>query len=483
MVRINKNILTALLFILAVQSSVMAKTKVEKMDELMGLYHKYGQFSGSVLVAESGKVIFKKSYGYANKEWKIKNKPNTKFRIASITKQFTAMLIMQMVEQGKIKLEGKISDYLPDYREDTGKQVNVHQLLTHTSGIPSYTSQQNFFKDTSRDRYSVKDFVEKFCSGDLEFEPGEKFAYNNSGYFLLGAIIEQVSGKSYDAVLKEKIFTPLGMNDSGYDHNDKIIENRASGYQKKIHGFINAPYLDMSLPYAAGAIYSTVEDLNRWDQALFGEKLLSGKYKKLMFTNHKDGYAYGWGVLDFEFENPEEKIKMTSHSGGINGFSTYIARYPEDNNSVILLNNAAGGSVRGMSHDLTRILYEKPYKLPKRSLAEAMYKMIGKKGIDNAIKSYASLKKNKPNEYHFVEGELNRLGYELVAESKTKEAIEIFKLNAELYADSANVFDSLGEAYMIDNQNKLAILNYEKSLKMDPENKNAEAMLEKLKQS
>jgi len=473
--------LTALFFILVLQTNLIAKNKVEKMDELMGLYHNYGQFSGSVLVTEAGKVIFKKSYGYANREWKVANQPNTKFRIASITKQFTSMLIMQLVEQGKIKLDAKLIDYLPDYRKDTGEQVTIHHLLTHTSGIPSYTSKANFFKQTSRDHYSADDFVKQFCSGDLEFKPGEKFAYNNSGYFLLGAIIEKVSGNSYETMLQQNIFKPLGMNDSGYDHHDKIIENRASGYEKNIEGFVNAPYLDMSLPYAAGAIYSTVEDLSRWEQALYNEKLLSNQYKKIMFTDHKDGYAYGWGVRDFEFDDSEDKTKMTAHSGGINGFSTYIARYVDDDNSVILLNNGAGGSTRGMSHDLTHILYAKDYDLPKRSLAEALYKVINQQGIDSAIKNYHSLKINKANQYHFEEGELNRLGYQLISMSKMNEAVEILKLNAELFSDSANAYDSLAEAYMENKNKKLAILNYEKSLELDSENSNAVAMLEKIK--
>ncbi|NJM53968.1 MAG: beta-lactamase family protein, partial [Blastocatellia bacterium] len=193
---------------------------------------------------------------------------------------------------------GKLSDYLPDYRKDTGEKVTIHQLLNHTSGIPSYTSRVDFFVEVSRDPYGVTDFVKKFASGDLEFEPGAKFSYNNSGYFLLGAIIEKVTGKSYETVLTERIFKPLGMTNTGYDNHAPILPKRANGYQKTPTGYVNAPYLDMSLPYAAGSMYSTVGDLFKWDQSLYADKILSAASKKLMFTPGLSNYGYGFGISD-----------------------------------------------------------------------------------------------------------------------------------------------------------------------------------------
>ncbi|HWO00616.1 MAG TPA: serine hydrolase domain-containing protein, partial [Blastocatellia bacterium] len=258
----------AIAWLLAAQTSVRAQDKAAKIDELMKVYNSYRQFNGAVLVAENGKVIFKKGYGMANMEWNIPVETDTKFRLGSITKQFTSMLILQLVQEGKIKLEGKLTDYLPDYRKDTGDRITIHQLLNHTSGIPSYTGLPNFFQEISRNPYSVSDFVKKYTSGDLEFEPGTKWNYNNSGYFLLGAIVESVTGKPYEQALKERIFDPVGMKNTGYDHYATILAKRAAGYEKRPGGFINAPYLDMSLPYAAGSLYSTVEDLYLWDQAL-----------------------------------------------------------------------------------------------------------------------------------------------------------------------------------------------------------------------
>ena len=218
------------LFIIAFVSAATAFAQSQKIDALMQQYYDYGQFNGSVLVAEQGKIIYEKGFGMANMEWSIPNQPDTKFRIGSVTKQFTATVILQLIQEGKIKLEGKLTDYLTDYRKDTGDRVTIHQLLNHTSGIPSYTSRPTFFAEDSRDPYSVADFVKKFASGDLEFEPGTKFSYNNSGYFLLGAIIEKVTGRKYEEVLAERIFKPLGMTNSGYDHHATLLPKRASGY-------------------------------------------------------------------------------------------------------------------------------------------------------------------------------------------------------------------------------------------------------------
>jgi CubicO group peptidase (beta-lactamase class C family) len=344
------------------QSLSLAQDKAARIDELMSQYHQKGQFNGTVLVAEKGAVIFKKGYGMADLEWDIPNTPDTKFRLGSITKQFTSMLVMQLVQEGKIKLDGKLSEYLPYYRKDTGQKVTIHNLLTHTSGIPSYTSLPGFFKNVSRDPYGVEEFVKKYCSGDLKFEPGSKFEYDNSGYFLLGAIIEQLTGQSYEKALQERILDPVGMKDTGYDHHDTILKKRASGYQKSADGSVtNAPYLDMSLPYAAGSLYSTVEDLFKWDRALYTDKLLSESNKETMFKPFLDNYAYGWFVGKVTLGNSQEKLPTVSHEGGINGFNTLEVRLIDDRSLIVLLNNAGGARLEDMARNIAGILYNKPY--------------------------------------------------------------------------------------------------------------------------
>ncbi|HEX4900494.1 MAG TPA: serine hydrolase [Pyrinomonadaceae bacterium] len=475
-------VLACALLIFIIQGGALgqqtAKTKAAQIAEVMTLANKYRQFNGSVLVADHGKVIYKKGLGLANMEWEIPNTPETRFRLGSITKQFTATAILQLVEQGKIKLDGKISDYLPDYRKDVGEKVTIHQLLNHTSGIPSYTGLPGFFQDVSRNPFKVDDFIKKYASKDLEFEPGSKFSYNNSGYFLLGAIIEKVTGKPYEQVLKENIFDPLGMKNTGYDHFDTLIQKRATGYQKTANGYSNAPYLDMSIPYAAGSLYSTVEDLYLWDQALYTDRLLKEETKQLMFKPNLSNYAYGWTIRKTRFD---EKIPVITHNGGINGFSTTIIRFPGEKNLIVMLDNTAqGNSIDRLSEELTKILYERPFELPKMSVAEVLFKTINEKGITAAMAQFQELKAKQANSYDFSEQELNRLGYQLMGTGKRDEAIEIFKLNVDLYPKAFNTYDSLGEAYMAAGNKELAIANYKKSLELNPQNTNGTEMLKRL---
>lgn len=357
-------LLSSVLLISTIQSCI-AQDKASRIDELMQLYHELGQFNGTVLVAEKGEVILSKGYGFANMEWDIPNEPDTKMRLGSITKQFTSMLIMQQVEAGNIRLNDPISTYLPEYRPETGKQVNVHHLLTHTSGIPSYTGLPNFFDEISRNPYSKEEFIKLFCSGDLEFEPGSQFKYNNSGYYLLGVIIEKVTELSYEEALHTFILDPLGLEDTGYDKHGTILKKRATGYVKNKGAYQNSPYLDMGLPYAAGSLYSTVEDLYIWDRILYTDKLLSKKYRQIMFTPYLENYAYGWGVGKIALSPEIDSLTIIAHGGGINGFNTLITRMVDDQHLVVLLNNTDRTKLNEMSDAIRTILYDLEYKLPE----------------------------------------------------------------------------------------------------------------------
>ncbi len=470
----------ALCVFVAAEAQVFAQAdKAAQIDEMMKTYHGYRQFNGAVLVAEGGKVIHKKGYGMANMEWDVPVATDTRFRLGSITKQFTAALILQLVQEGKVKLDGHVTDYLPDYRKDTGARVTVHQLLNHTSGIPSYTGMPGFFKDVSRNPYAVGDFVKRYASGDLEFEPGTKFNYNNSGYFLLGAIIEKVTGKPYEAALKERIFDPVGMKDTGYDHHETILAKRAAGYQKTPTGFVNAPYLDMSLPYAAGSLYSTVEDLYLWDQALYTDKVLSAQYKELMFKPGLRDYAYGWGVRKVAL-GPGKEIQVIRHDGGINGFNTLIMRMPETKSLVVLLNNTGGTKLDEMAGKIAAVLHGLPHRAPLRDISEALLNTVTEKNVEAAVKQYRDLKAAQAADYDFSEPQLNTLGYQLLGMKRVKDAIEIFRLNVEMFPQGFNTYDSLGEAYMVNGDKELAIQNYKKSLELNPQNTGATEALKKL---
>jgi CubicO group peptidase (beta-lactamase class C family) len=470
----STRLMLVLVGIFAFQGLVFAQNKARQIDELVSLYNKYDQFNGTVLVAENGKVIYKKGFGLANMEWSIPNEPDTRFRLGSITKQFTATLVLQLVEQGKLKLDGRVSDYLDGYRKDTGAKITIHHLLSHTSGLPNYTALPGFFETVSRNPYAVDDFVKKYASGDLEFEPGAKFNYSNSGYFLLGAIIEKVTGKSYEQVLKESILDPVGMKNTGYDHYDAIIGKRAAGYVKTPGGYRNAPYLDMTIPYAAGSLYSTVEDLFLWDQALIEDKLLSAKSKELMFKPNLEDYGYGFVIKNTSLGPNKLAVPIIQHNGGINGFNTIIIRFVRDKRLIVLLDNAAQGrALDRLSEGISNILYDQPYESPKRSIAELLLTTLVEKGVAAAITQYRELKTGKATEYDFSEPELNTLGYQLLQMKKVPDSIEIFKLNVEAYPQGFNTYDSLGEAYMVHGDKELAIANYKKSLELNPQNTGA----------
>jgi len=471
-----------LLVFVAFPREGMTQDKAAKIDSLMNIYHAYGQFNGSVLVVETGKVIYKKGFGLASMDWSISNAPDTKFRIGSITKQFVAMLIMQLVEKGKIKLDGKLTDYLPDYRKDTGDKVTIHHLLTHTSGIPSYTGLPGFWSDSTRNPYTIEYVVKNFCSGNLEFEPGAKFFYNNTGYYLLGAIFEKVTGKPFAEVLSENILQPLQMRDTGVDVEKMSLTKRASGYLKQAGGYVNEPYFFMQNAYAAGAMYSTVEDLYLWDQALYSDKLLSKKNKEIMFKPFLGNYAYGWGVEKSVLNASKDSLLVTVHTGGINGFNTIIFRILDDKHLVILLNNTGPARLYSMSQNIANILYGRPADAPKKSIAEALSKIIDEKNVEAAVAEYRTLKATQMSAYDFGESELNTLGYQLLGMKKVKEAIEIFKLNIEAYPEAFNPYDSLGEAYMVDGKKELAIKNYAKSLELNPNNFGAIEMLTRIKE-
>ncbi|QRK09409.1 serine hydrolase [Archangium violaceum] len=473
----------ALLVFALVGSTADAATRQQDIDRLVTKYHQLRQFNGALLVADEKGVILEKGYGQANFEWKVPNTPDTKFRIGSVTKQFTAMLILQLVAEGKLALDDKLTKHLPDYRKDTGDRVTIAQLLNHTSGIPSYTTPA-FFQNDSRDPYTVADFVKKFASGDLEFEPGTKWSYNNSGYFLLGAIIEKVTGVTYAQALRQRLFEPLGMKSTGYDVSMEVLPKRASGHQLTPNGYVNAPYLDMSLPYAAGSLYSTVKDLYLWDRALHQHKLLPAPLEQQMFTPGLEQYAYGWWVKPLKLNDGKTEVVTVGHSGGINGFNALLIRVPERKELVVVLDNTSrGDKLGGIVAGVLSILHGIKPQQPLREISEVMMETLAKASVTEGVARYKALKATKAAEYDFSEQQLNRVGYQLLGSGRLADAIEIFKLNVEMFPQSGNTYDSLGEAYLASGNEELALVNYRRALELDPSNANAAKTLERLEKA
>jgi CubicO group peptidase (beta-lactamase class C family) len=333
-----------------------SQTLPERVNDYIGAWMKMGRFSGSLLIAKDGQFLVSKGYGMANHEHDVPNTPQTKFRLGSVTKQFTAAAVMQLQERGKLNVADTLAQYIPDY--PSGDRITIHHLLTHTSGIVEVTRLPEF-----RQYLLLPTTVEKtislFKDKPLEFPPGEQFRYSNSGYLLLGFIIEKVSGQTYEEFLKGNIFGPLNMVNSGYDHPSAILKNRASGYNLAMEGLINGPYNNMTAPHAGGALYSTVEDMFLWDRALYTEKILKKSSLDRMFTPFKGNYGYGW-IIDSIFGH-----KRIQHGGSIvGGFQSHIARYVDDDVLIVFLCNQQPTNARKISEDLAAIVFGQPYKLP-----------------------------------------------------------------------------------------------------------------------
>jgi CubicO group peptidase (beta-lactamase class C family) len=340
----------------AAQTGVASKDLTTRVDEYVNGLVKQNRFSGAILLARDGKVLLSKGYGMANLEDETPNTPQTKFRLGSLTKQFTAAAILLLQERGKLNVQDAICKYVENCPA-AWQAITVHHLLTHTSGIPNITSfpefsKVKFFPSTPLE--SIAMFKDKA----LEFAPGEKFNYSNSGYILLGYIVERASGKSYADFVRENIFQPLGMKNTDLDTNSGIIKKRAAGYTRGPNGIVNAEYINMTIPYSAGAMYSTVEDLYLWDRALYTEKLVSKKSLEAMTTPFKDGYAYGLSIGE------QYGLKTIIHGGGIEGFSTFLTRFTDGDGTVIVLSNIDSANSGLVAKRLGGMLYADKIQLP-----------------------------------------------------------------------------------------------------------------------
>jgi CubicO group peptidase (beta-lactamase class C family) len=309
-----------------------------------------GEFSGSVLIARNGKILFSRGFGFANREHDIPNISKTKFLIGSLTKQFTAMAVMILAERGKLNLEENICKYVADCPA-IRRPIVIRQLLNHSSGIVDIVRLPEFGETVTLPTTLART-IERLKKEPLQFIPGEKAEYGNSGFLLAAFIVEKVSGKSYEDFLRDNIYEPLAMKDSGYAHNASILKNRASGYARNDNKITNASYIDMSIPIGAGSQYSTVEDLFRWDQALYTEKLISKKGLDEVFRAYKGEFGLGWEI------GRQFNRKLISHIGDINGFGSYIARYPDDRLLIVVLSNLERTPVKQITNDLAAMIFK-----------------------------------------------------------------------------------------------------------------------------
>lgn len=304
------------------------------MDEVVRASFEADEFTGAVLVARDGEVLLDRGYGFANREWSVPNDGDTKFRLGSVTKQFTAVAIMLLNERGLVDLDAPVKTYLPD-APAAWDGVTVRHLLTHTAGVPNFTDFDDYGASKTLPA-TMDSLIGRFRDRPLDFQPGEGWSYSNSGYILLTAIVEKASGRSYADFVAETLFQPLGMADSGYDSHAAVLPRRASGYAPTARGIVNADYIDMSIPQGAGALYSTTRDLLKWEQGLFGGRLLTPASLALLTTPVRNQYAFGLAVTQAGGNT------TIAHSGGIEGFNTHMAWDPDRRMTVIVLGNLNG---------------------------------------------------------------------------------------------------------------------------------------------
>ncbi len=319
-----------------------------------------GQGPGvAVAVVKDGDVLHSTTYGYANLEWGCPITPDTVFCLASVTKPFTELAVLLLEEQGRLSIEEPVTTYLPEYQA-IWQDITLAHLLTHTSGIKNYVALDHFWKELSRADRSPEELLALVQHLPLEFAPGSRYSYSNSGYCLLGRVIEAVSGMSYEAFLQSHIFQPLGMLHSRYMAHEPIIPQRASGYEKADHGSIHVPYMSMTLPYAAGSLGSTLEDLICWDRALREQRLVSTERYERMYapvrltSGRTENYGYGWAFTRYRGH------KVAHHAGGVPGFSSFIGRFLDDDMALIILSNLDGFNAGKLARKIADLVLKIP---------------------------------------------------------------------------------------------------------------------------
>ena len=470
----------ACLFVL-VTNSAAAQSKFESCDEIMKSYHDYNMFDGTVLVAENGKIIYKAAFGMANQEWNIPNTTDTKFMLGSVSKPITAVLMLIQVQKGLINLDKTIADYLPEFSGKPAAKVRIRQLLNHTSGIPNYDIIKDFFPRISRQNFSREEYVKVFMDSSLAFEPGTKYAYSSWGYFTLGYIMERVTGKSYSELMKEDIFDKTGMNNSGSYFHTQIVSKRATGYDYSFGGYTSSDFRDQSNTMGTGDIYSTVEDLFKFDIALSNNTLLNKELTEEMFTPgmRPAQYGYGWFNKMFKY-TATDSVASNFHLGTTEGFLSFIRRIPSTNSFIVILCNSAPTDFFGITENLGKVLYNKPVHL-KKPIHKAVEKLIASEGAIKAVEEYKRMKADSAH-YYVDWISMNFLAEQLQTLKRYDDAKIIAENNVAEFPNYDLIMVTMGNIYLALNRKTDAIIYYKKALAIYPGYEEAKNRLKELEE-
>ena len=468
-------------------------TPSDKYSLFLSEAHDRGQFNGNALVIEDGAVVYHGSFGIGSIDPDAPLDRNSVFRLGSVSKQFTAMGVLILQEQGKLTYDQDLRHFIPELPY---AGITVRNLLNHVSGLPDYESLMvSHWKpeldaaDPSRYISGNQDIIDVLAEQqpEVHFEPGERWEYSNTGYVMLATIVARASGVPFETFLKEHVFEPAGMTQTVvYAYvlgDDESMPDRVYGYRTSLDGAQRVSNDSHFLNFAQGdgGVYSTLDDLASWDRILYTETLVSRGTLEEAFTPAvlNDGettdYGFGWSV-----GQSLSGKKAVSHGGGWVGFRTYIHREIEDDRCIVVLTNNSTKFLGGIVDGLIQLLHDQPAELPRLSLIDALGKVVLTDGVDQARLDYAELKADRPDDYVFRERELNNLGYQLLGQGHVNEAVGIFRLNQEEYPESANCYDSLAEGLLAQGDAAGALQNYKKALSMDDSLESARRKIEEL---
>jgi len=447
-----------IIILLLFLNSVYSQAIKENINELMTEYSNNEKFNGTILVKKGNQIIYEDAFGLANREWDLKNETDSKFLIGSLSKSFTALITLILVDEGLIDLNGTIGVYIPDYKNIGRDKVTVYQLLTHTSGLPDLGQLNDFSKKRIRWIYNSGQYIELINELDSIYNQNEGFKYNNLGYNLLALICEKVTNMEFGELLNFKIFTPLGMTNTSLDKNLDIDKKRADGYEwHLLEGYMHPSYIENCQIKGLGGILTTVRDLDLYGEECFEkQKLMSDSLYKEMFTPHANSwqnYGYGWWITDRKINN--DSLRIINHGGSIDGYKSYFTRVVNDSLTIIILRNSYMRTELGnidlyhITNQIINIVYNKKYSLPQKSIACEMGYIIGQVGIDKAIEKYADFKDNA--NYYINEYEFNQLGKELLENYGLAEASkEIYELALNEFPNSFLLNFSFGTILYVD---------------------------------
>jgi CubicO group peptidase (beta-lactamase class C family) len=451
-----------LLFVL-LPATLLAQT--ERIDSLMNAVYQRGQFTGSILVASHGRVLYEKAFGMADREKQRPYTTDTREYIGSISKQFTAMGIMILQDQGKLRYDEPVKDLFPDLPACM-QPVTIRNLLYHTSGLALFDNPPDM---TEQDVLKIL-----LAQKELHFRPGEKFEYCNAGYSLLGMIIEKISGQTLNDFMKANIFAPLGMNNTLVNEIGHPDTTRAVGYT--LYGTVNNYDCYMG---GNASLISTVGDLYKWDQALQNNRLVRKETLKEAFTPSsvvtgnpalilKDGmfgdksYGFGWWLTT------HDGAQDMFHDGAFGGYTAYNERIGSTGMVIAAVSNLRQAYIYEIRSAIVDILEGRPYQVPKLAGSVWLDRQIRAMGVDSAVDAYQEHYRSGDTELDYSESMMNGYAYILLRSGRTTEAVKVFRLNVALYPKSFNVYDSLADGYEKAGDKAAALESCKKALAIDP---------------